>query len=72
MEETSVIVLCGKQYPVEIRDGERFVDGKDIDAFLDFLTANEDWKALCELAKTGGMYLKLGIVNPSCLLPENN
>jgi len=33
----NTITISGKEYPVEVRDGEPYVDGKTVDEFMDML-----------------------------------
>ena len=49
MINKATIVLGGKQYTVEIMNGERFIDGEPIDKFID----NCDSVLLVELSNIG-------------------
>lgn len=61
----STITISGKTYNVEIKNGIRFIDGKNIDDFINSLPL----ESVIEMAKVGHATLK-GENNPQKMANE--
>ena len=53
MAHIGTITLAGKQYQVSVIDGERFIDGMDVDKFIDSLMIKGDNAAIRDLTEIG-------------------
>ena len=53
MNYNGTITLDGKQYQVSVIDGEKFIDGMDVDKFIDSLMIKGDINAVNDLIEIG-------------------